>query len=216
MEKIGVITLSHSFDSHIEKFKKRNINAIKLTAEADYSNCTIIILDLCYPLEKAFIILEELSSNYTLSEIKVLLIVENRSDIHRITRAAALRADGYIGSKTSFDFLLTKIKECMNPNEALKKSLQDKKTEVRVSGLLTHISETGGLIRSPILLNRKSSFQIQSVIFNELGINENIICKATNSNPIPIRLFNSEINFLNISDRDRDHIRETIATWTIN
>src|SRR5690606_33247439 len=154
--------------------------------------------------------------NYIYSEIKVLLIVENKSDIHSITRAAAIRADGYISSIISFDFLITKIKECMNPNETLKKNFQNKKKEIKISGLLTHIAETGGLIRSPILLNRNSNFQIKSKIFNELGINENIICKATNSNPIPIRLFNSEINFLNISDRDRDHIRETIATWTIN
>lgn len=216
MEKIGIITLSKSYDSHIARLRKRNINAIKLTTEADYSSCTILILDLCYPLEKAFIVLEELSTNYIFAEIKVLLIIENKSDIHRITRASALRADGYISSKISFEFLISKIDECRHKNSVLKKRINNGKMAVEVDGLLTHISETGGLIRGPVLLNRNSDFQIRSIIFKQLGIEDEIICKATYSNPIPIRLFNSEISFLNISDRDRDHIRETIAAWNIN
>lgn len=214
MERIGLLTTSNAFDSHVTAFKKRGFNAFKLKVGDDLSTYSTLIIDLSYPMEQAYPILEAISLDYKFSECIILGAISKKSDLAKL-RASALKMNGYISPEIDFQDLLAMIKQCQNPDLVIKKKFDRVELATCIEGKLTHISESGALITSPISFNRGNILSIQSSLINDLELERELIQKVSVSNAYQSKSFLTEIEFLNLDDKDRLKFRQMTHSWGI-
>lgn len=214
MTNIGIITQDGQFDTLITQVKKRGINVRKITGRDDFSDFTVLVLDLTLPFDLAFTILEEISMNYKYSEITLFVSISKRDELLKL-RTMSLKVDGHISPEIDTNDFLRKIEEAKTPELIPNKKFDRVTLETEATGNLTHISESGLLITGPIALVKGEEIVLRSQLFSMLQVDNRIICKILNSNPAPGRKFISEIDFINLTDKDRDNIRKMIHNWSL-
>jgi DNA-binding NarL/FixJ family response regulator len=215
MKKIAVITESQLFNDLIINLRKNNFDTKKCSPNQSLEEFDTLIIDLDFPLEQSYNLLQKIKSDYKYSETVVLVILKSKSEVAKL-RSTALSADGYISPTIKVLDLIQKIKELHNPDKyLLSVENLEKKVKVRLQGSITHLSEAGAIIKSQSTFTDHSNIKINSVLFNQLDISEKVISKIVKSNPAIKRSFNTEIKFLNISDEDRDDIRKMVKNWDV-
>ena len=215
MKNICFITKSNSFDQVITSLRKKGIDTYKKAIESDLSKYAVLIIDLGYPQDMAYPLLEDIQKNVNFSEKIVIVAISHKSQIAKL-RSFALGCDGYISPSIKFEDLYKKIQELENPEKYLiKKRFSEKSILISIEGSVTHISENGCVINSKVSLNSDmNKIDLNFRILDDLKINKNIQFSIAKSNPIAKRSFTTQINFLNLQDNDRQLIREMIHGWS--
>jgi CheY-like chemotaxis protein len=213
MKKIGILTKSSMYAPLITGLKKRSKNVEQLNLDAKLEQYDTLLIDLAYPLDQAYTVLQKMRDDYRFSETIIFAIISHKSQLTKL-RSFVFGVDGYISPIITPEELIEKLNEAYDPERHLaSKKLNNIPLEIQTEGSLTHITESGAIIKSRIAFEITSKFTLSSTFFNELGINERLRCSITKSNPMAKRSFISEVNFLNLTDLNRDKIRSMIKTW---
>lgn len=217
MKKICFVTKSDTFDQLISDFRRANIDAHKRDLKDSFTQFDVLIVDLNYPLEHAYTLLDRLNNDYHFSETLIIAAVTSKDQIAKV-RSLALGCSDYISPKISFRDLYKKIQELENPEKnLLKKDFKNLKTKMSFDGSLTHISENGCLVRSKVSLDRdQDHLKMKSKLTKDLHLSNEVQFSISRSNPVTKKSYVTEIHFQNLKEDDHDRIRQMIKEWSIS
>ncbi|MDA8792958.1 response regulator [Bacteriovoracaceae bacterium] len=216
MKNIWFLSTSNSFDSHISQFKKLGINSNKQKTLNNIENCDVLLIDLDLPKEQAYLFLQKIQSIPKYSDKIILAIISHKSQVKKL-RSIALGCDGYISPSIPFPELHQKLRELTRPEKYLvSKKYEDIEMNITFEGQMTHISESGCLIKSSLSLDPKvHKININNKLIDDLKLSHKIVYQSSRSNPMVKRNFLSQINFFNLEEEDRLQIRKMIHGWNV-
>ena len=215
IEKVGFFTTSGVFDSLINGFKKRGVNALRIDNYDQFSACSVIIIDLAYPFERAYTVLQTIKSDYQLSESIIFVAISDKSQIKKL-RSFSFGVHGYITPNIEFELLFKKVREAFDPKQYLiKKDFKNIPVSITTQGQLTHMTETGALIHSKVSFDLETPLQLNGSMFDHLELSSGVKCKISKKNPLSRKKFITEILFTAFSDEHRDKIRKIIFSWNV-
>ena len=196
-------------------FKKRGINIEKIEESAELNDYSSIFIDLQYPLEMGYKLISKIASDSNLSRINLFAIISNKSDLQKVTGLQGARVCDYIGFGTSFEEVFEKLKYVLSPSGQLIKSYNNTKLSIKLSASISHISESGCLISSKVLLRDHSNIEVFSTLINQVTGETNNLFKVSKNIPSAKGSFFTEIDFLNLSDKSRTAIRKMVIGWSL-
>jgi CheY-like chemotaxis protein len=213
-QKIGLLINDEGFKSHIEDLRKKGINANRLEVKDPVDEYTCILVDLNYPKELGYTFIDIIESNQVYGHISIIAIVSNQKDLEKITNLQSSRVFGFIDKNTDFENLLKKIKLTLD-FDSLPRRKYSEDIIVQVEGEVTHISESGALIKSDICFAPNVTIDIEIPLLNDVLDNEAPLFNISKLVGATNNKFTSEVNFLNISTASRKKLRKLIYGWSV-
>lgn len=216
MKNICFITTSNSFDSLMTQFKKLGINSSKRETTDNIDNFDVILVDLGFPKEQAYLFLQKIQNLPNYSDKIILAIISHKSQLVKL-RSIALGCDGYISPSIPFPELHQKLRELAQPEKYLiKRKFPDTEVKATFEGQMTHISESGCLVKSSLSLDPEvNQLTLKNKIMDDLFLSDKIVYRSARSNPMVKRNYLSQINFSNLEEEDRLKIRKMIHGWAV-
>lgn len=214
-KKIGVFSNSTIYDSHINSLRKMGVNALKIKAQDNLEDFSCVLIDLQYPLEMGYSLINKIACNENLSQINIFAIVASRTALNKLTEVQNVRICSFLSINTLFKDLVLTLEAALSPNGQPKKAFKNLKVQVKLAGIMTHISESGALILSPVCFKDSSRIQITSPLIDEVFTRGEPIYKISKSFPSPSNAFLSDVNFLNLSQEAQQSIRKMIIGWSL-
>ncbi len=215
MKNICFITKNDYFDALISQLRRSNINAKKQSLSANLEDYELIVLDLSYPKELAYTFLSKINRDENLSDKVILAAITTKTQFHRL-RSIALGCDGYISPGIEIKDFLEKARSLFSKELFLKsKSFSNTKLTVKFEGVISHLSETGCLLKSKASLSPSIPLNIDSTIFKDLELHRNIKFSLARINPATKRSFISEVIFQNLEESQMTKIRRLVDKWSV-
>lgn len=214
MNNVAFLTKTNRLNSLIESFRKSSVNAKKCSIDDLDFHLDVLIIDLDYPLDGAYVALEIIGKDYRFSDVVVLSVISHKSQLTKL-RSMALGSDGFISENIPYKDLVFKIQEIQNPDRFLiKKDFSGVEVVATLPGTLTHLSEAGCVISTKAYLSADSDFlEVSGKDLAEIG--ELGVLKLGMSGPLKRRSFVAEVSFSTLSEEARKKIRQSQLNWGV-
>lgn len=214
-KKIGLFSLSDGFDHHLTSLKRRRVNIFKIKGDDNIEAFSTIIIDMNYPLEMGYTLLDKINSNPLYSSINILAIVNSQEELAKVSTQQDNRICDYLTPGIGLDDFINVLESILSPESQPKATYSNAKVMVKLKGVITHISESGCLISSPALLKTNEDVELESTLLDEVTGSEKLLFKVSKNFPSPFKFFKSELDLLNLSDGRREALRKMILGWSI-
>jgi CheY-like chemotaxis protein len=214
-KKLGVYINNDTFDAVMTEFKKKGVNIEKIKSLDNLADYSTIFVDLSFPLELGYNVVNKINSDPQLSDINIFAIISKRTELEKITQIQNVRIDGYVSLTTSFNEILKKLELVLSPEGRPFKNFVAQKVKIKVDAEISHISESGCLISSKVLFKNNSAIQVESNLVDGIISEKDILYKVSQNLPSATRDFFTEVNFINLSNQSRTSLRKTILNWSL-
>lgn len=213
---IGIVSQAEWADLFVSDLLKRKVKAKKLNTQSHFADFHTVIIDLLYPKEMGYLLLEKLTQDYQFSETHFLVVISNRQQMKRL-RGLAFGVDGYISPLISVDSLLEKIKLLDSKVESVENvEFEGLSIPISYNSLLSHISESGAILKSKVSHPNGTQTLIEGSLLRDFGISDEIVAKVSKTNPIIKRSFNQEVDFVDLTTQEREKLRNSIRGWSVS
>ena len=212
MEKIGFVCKDDWCDELVVDLRKKGHTAQKISHDVDLHKYSALVIDLGYPGELAFKLLEQTASDYHFSETVFFVAISHKNQLNRL-RSFAFGVDGYISPLISSVKLLKKINEINHSESHLPTLEVNQDVEVKYDCLLTHISESGAILKSKSMHESGKILEINGKLFKDMDIEEGMVSRVSRGNPLAKKSYFQQIDFADIVPANSEKIRKMILNW---
>ncbi len=213
-QQIGVFIDNDKLDAHISTLRDRGINIFYIKSDENLNDFDCLLIDIHYPSKMGFAMLDKVESNSSLSQLNIILIVKNILDWERVTFIQHNRIFDFLNINTEFEVFYEKLKSTLD-FENLPRRKMSKNTTVEIDGVITHISESGAIISSPVLFFKNNLIEMESHFFDEVIDGNKPIFNVSKNITSAEGLFLSEIDFLNLNNESRLKLRKALHGWGV-
>lgn len=213
-QQIGVFVDSDNLDHHISSLRERGINIFCIKFDDDLTDFDCLLIDIHYSSKMGFAMLDKVESSSKLSKINVILILRNSQDWDRVSFIQHNRVSDSINIDVGFDEFIKKLKSTLD-FENLPKKIVSKEVSVEFDGVITHISESGAIISSPVLFFKNNIIEMESHLFEEVVDGKKPIFNVSKNLAGQDGMFIAEIDFLNLNNESRLKLRKTLHGWSV-
>lgn len=213
-QNIAFFTQSDDFVEHITFLRKKGINVLSIDESSELAEVSFVIIDLKYEDDKAYEILNRINNNPKLSHMNVFVVVRTRNEMNKLSILQNIRIVDYLSASITPEEFLDKISLALDfENQPYKRV--DRKLALRTNAEMTHISESGALVQSTILFNSNRIIEVESKLLEKALLRSDPIYNISKTIIGANGVFLSEVDFLNLDDKDRLTLRKLIHGWRV-
>jgi DNA-binding response OmpR family regulator len=197
-----------------KKFGKMGVNVSKIDNSQSLLDTSLVIIDLNYPLERGYTMIDAINQNPKLSHLSIIVLITSAEDFKKLSVLQNLRVVDYLSKNIVFSELIGKIKTLFNQNQVSSIDV-DCDVELGVKVRMTHLSESGAMLSSGILFEKKAKVDINSKLLNTILGKQKPIYKVMQSGPGYSNDFSTTLSFSNLDEVHRRRIRKIFHAWQV-